>query len=42
MRLIGSLIKHLRRWIVRYKVALDHADARERRGQNQKSNGMVK
>jgi hypothetical protein len=31
MRLIGSLIEHLQRWIARYKVALDYADARDRR-----------
>ena len=31
MRLIGSLIEHLQRWIARYKVALDYADARDGR-----------
>ena len=31
MRLIGSVIEHLQRWIARYKVALDYADARDRR-----------
>jgi hypothetical protein len=31
MRLVRSLIEHLRRWIARYKAALDYADARERR-----------
>ncbi len=31
MRLIGRLIEHLQRRIARYKVALDSADARDRR-----------
>jgi hypothetical protein len=31
MRLIGSLIEQLKRWIARYKVALDYAEAKERR-----------
>jgi hypothetical protein len=31
MRLIGSLIEHLTLWIARYKVALDYAEAKERR-----------
>jgi hypothetical protein len=31
MRLIGNLIEHLQRWIVRYKVALDYADANDQR-----------
>ena len=31
MRLIGRLIEHLQRRIARYKVALDFADARDRR-----------
>jgi hypothetical protein len=31
MRLIGSLIEHLQRWIARYKAALDYAEIRERR-----------
>ena len=31
MRLIGSLIEQLKHWIARYKVALDYADAKERR-----------
>jgi hypothetical protein len=31
MKLIGSLIEHLQRWIARYKVALDYADTKERR-----------
>jgi hypothetical protein len=31
MRLVRSLIEHLRRWIVRYRVALDYGDAREQR-----------
>ena len=31
MRLIGSLTEHLERWIARYNVALDYADARDRR-----------
>jgi hypothetical protein len=30
MRLVRSLIERLQRWIARYKVALDYADARER------------
>jgi hypothetical protein len=31
MRLIGSLIDRLQRWIARYKVTLDYAHARARR-----------
>jgi hypothetical protein len=31
MRLIGSLIEHLQRWIARYKVALDYAEGKDRR-----------
>ena len=31
MRLIGSLIEQLKHWIARYKVALDYADAKDRR-----------
>jgi hypothetical protein len=31
MKLIGSLIEHLQRWIARYKVALDYADAKDQR-----------
>jgi len=31
MKLIGSLIERLQRWIARYKAALDYADARDRR-----------
>ena len=31
MRLIGSLIEHLQRWIARYEVALDYAEAKDRR-----------
>jgi len=31
MRLIGSLIEHLHRWMARYKVALDYAEARDSR-----------
>jgi hypothetical protein len=31
MRLVRSLIEHLQRWIVRYRVALDYGDAREQR-----------
>ena len=31
MQLIGRLIEHLQRRIARYKVALDSADARDRR-----------
>jgi hypothetical protein len=31
MRRIGSLIEQLKRWISRYKVALNYADSRERR-----------
>jgi hypothetical protein len=31
MRLIGSLIDHLQRWIARYKVTLDYAHTRARR-----------
>jgi hypothetical protein len=30
MRLIGSLIEHLQRWIARYKAALDYADSFDR------------
>jgi hypothetical protein len=33
MRLVRSLIEHLQRWIARYKVALDCADARDWRRQ---------
>ena len=29
MRLIGSLIEHLHRWMARYKVALDYAEGRD-------------
>jgi len=29
MRLIGSLIEHLHRWMARYKVALHYAEARD-------------
>jgi len=31
MKLIGSLIEHLQRWIARYGAALDYAEIRERR-----------
>jgi hypothetical protein len=31
MKLIGSLIERLSRWVARYKAPLDYADARERR-----------
>ena len=31
MRLIESLVLYLQRWIARYRVALDYADARDRR-----------
>ena len=31
MRPIGSLLERLQRWIARYKVALDYADARDQR-----------
>ena len=31
MRLIGSLLEYVQRWIARYKVALDYAEARDRR-----------
>jgi hypothetical protein len=31
MRFIRILGEHLHRWIVRYKAALDYADARDRR-----------
>ena len=30
MRLIRSLIEHLQRWIARYRVALNYADAKDR------------
>ena len=35
MRLIGRLIEYLQRRIARYKVALDYADTRDRRIDNQ-------
>jgi hypothetical protein len=31
MKLTGSLIEHLQRWIVRYKAALNYAEAKDRR-----------
>jgi hypothetical protein len=31
MGLVGSLIERLQRWIARYRVALNYADAKDRR-----------
>jgi hypothetical protein len=31
MEIFGSLLKQLKRWIVRFKVALDYADANDQR-----------
>jgi hypothetical protein len=30
MKLIGTLVLYLQRWIARYRAALDYADARDR------------